>query len=117
MIRRMELLYERRDKVVALNGPHGDPQFVHKATVLMHEHFRERLADVPGSAEDRDLYLAFAIAGHPQPHPILAGEAPGTLRRGGGRRAQPLLYGAVLPGWRERAGTPFPSECHHARQL
>ncbi len=64
MIRRMELLAERRDKIVALNGPHGDPQFVHKATILMHDHFRDRLADVPGSADYRDFYLAFALAGH-----------------------------------------------------
>lgn len=64
MIRRMELLRERRDKVVALNGPHGDPQFVHKATVLMHDHFRERLGEVEGSEANRDLYLAFALAGH-----------------------------------------------------
>lgn len=64
MIRRMELLRERRDKIVALNGPHGDPQFIHKATVLMHDHFRERLADVPGSADYRDFYLAFVLAGH-----------------------------------------------------
>lgn len=64
MIRRMELLAERRDKVVALNGPHGDPQFVHKATVLMHDHFRDRLADVEGSGDYRDFYLAFVLAGH-----------------------------------------------------
>ena len=64
MIRRMELLAERRDKVVALNGPHGDPQFVHKATVLMHDHFRERLAEVEGPATYRDFYLAFVLAGH-----------------------------------------------------
>lgn len=64
MIRRMELLAERRDKIVALNGPHGDPQFVHKATILMHDHFRDRLADVPGPADYRDFYLAFALAGH-----------------------------------------------------
>ena len=64
MIRRMELLSERRDKVVALNGPHGDPQFVHKATILMHDHFRERLADVEGPATYRDFYLAFVLAGH-----------------------------------------------------
>ena len=64
MIRRMELLSERRDKIVALNGPHGDPQFIHKATVLMHDHFRERLADVPGSTDNRDFYLAFVLAGH-----------------------------------------------------
>lgn len=64
MIRRMELLAERRDKVVALNGPHGDPQFVHKATILMHDHFRERLSEVEGSETYRDFYLAFALAGH-----------------------------------------------------
>ena len=64
MIRRMELLKERRDKIVALNGPHGDPQFIHKATVLMHDHFRDRQADVPGSADYRDFYLAFVLAGH-----------------------------------------------------
>ena len=114
MIRRMELLHERRDKVVALNGPHGDPQFVHKATVLMHEHFRERLADVPGSAEDRDLYLAFAIAGHHnliqywlEKRPDLPPEVvAGALNR--------LLYAPFfLDG--ERAGTPFPFGRHRGR--
>lgn len=64
MVRRMELLAERRDKVVALNGPHGDPQFVHKATILMHDHFRERLSEVEGPETLRDFYLAFALAGH-----------------------------------------------------
>lgn len=64
MIRRMEVLAERRDKIVALNGPHGDPQFVHKATILMHDHFRERLSDVEGSGTYRDFYLAFVLAGH-----------------------------------------------------
>ncbi|QOY60168.1 TetR-like C-terminal domain-containing protein [Thermophilibacter immobilis] len=64
MVRRMELLHERRDKVVALNGPHGDPQFVHKATILMHDHFRERLCEVQGSEVYRDFYLAFVLAGH-----------------------------------------------------
>lgn len=64
MIRRMEVLAERRDKIVALNGPHGDPQFVHKATILMHDHFRERLGEVEGSPTYRDFYLAFVLAGH-----------------------------------------------------
>lgn len=64
MIRRMELLRERRDKILALNGPHGDPQFIHKATILMHDHFRDRLAEVEGSQDNRDFYLAFALAGH-----------------------------------------------------
>lgn len=64
MIRRMELLAERCDKVVALNGPHGDPQFVHKATILMHDHFRERPSEVEGPETYRDFYLAFALAGH-----------------------------------------------------
>ncbi len=64
MVRRMEVLAERRDKIVALNGPHGDPQFVHKATILMHDHFRERLSGVEGSETLRDFYLAFALAGH-----------------------------------------------------
>lgn len=64
MVRRMELLAERRDKVVALNGPHGDPQFVHKATILMHDHFRERLAEVDEPETLLDFYLAFALAGH-----------------------------------------------------
>lgn len=64
MVRRMEFLRERRDKIVALNGPHGDPQFTHKATVLMHDHFRSRLEDVGDMPVSLDLYLAFAIAGH-----------------------------------------------------
>lgn len=64
MIRRMELLRERREKVLALNGPHGDPQFVHKATMFMHDYFRDRLSGVQGSETFIDLYLAFALAGH-----------------------------------------------------
>lgn len=64
MVQRMEFLRERRDKIVALTGPHGDPQFTHKATVLMHDHFRSRLEDVGDMPVSLDLYLAFAIAGH-----------------------------------------------------
>ena len=60
MVRRMEVLLARRDKIVALNGPHGDPQFVHKATVLMHEHFRERLAGVLADPVDERRPCAFA---------------------------------------------------------
>jgi len=46
MIERMEFLAAHRAKIVALNGPHGDPQFIHKTVVFMHNHFRERLHDV-----------------------------------------------------------------------
>lgn len=64
MIRRMEILKSNRDKVVALNGPHGDPTFTHKATIFMHDHFRKRLDTLPCREETWDLYLAFALAGH-----------------------------------------------------
>ncbi len=64
MISRMEVLRENRERIVALNSDHGDPTFQHKATVLMHEFFRIRLAGVGGSELHRDLYLSFVIAGH-----------------------------------------------------
>lgn len=64
MISRMRILHANRDKIVALNGPNGDPTFVHKATVFMHDYFRKRLRDVPGNDVDRDLYLSFVLAGH-----------------------------------------------------
>lgn len=64
MISRMRILHDNRDKIVALNGPNGDPTFVHKATVFMHDYFRKRLRDVPGNDVDRDLYLSFVLAGH-----------------------------------------------------
>ncbi len=64
MVSRMKVLHDNRKKIIALNGPHGDPQFVHKATVVMHDHFRARLRSVPGDATLRDLYLSFVIAGH-----------------------------------------------------
>lgn len=64
MISRMEMLQANRDKIVALNGVHGDPVFTHKATIFMHDHFRKRLATLPCSEDTWDLYLSFAIAGH-----------------------------------------------------
>jgi AcrR family transcriptional regulator len=64
MISRMEVLREKRDRIVALNSPHGDPAFQHKATMLMHEYFRIRLQGMGGPEVQRDLYLAFVIAGH-----------------------------------------------------
>ncbi len=64
MVSRMELLRGNRDKVVALNGPHGDPSFVHKATIFMHDYFRDRIASIGGDPVTRDLYLSFVIAGH-----------------------------------------------------
>ncbi|WP_417086342.1 TetR/AcrR family transcriptional regulator [Lancefieldella rimae] len=64
MIARMELLRHNRDKVIVLNGPHGDPAFVRKATVFMHSYFRERIKDVEGDALSKDFYLSFVIAGH-----------------------------------------------------
>lgn len=64
MIRRMEILREHREKIIVLNGPHGDPVFTHRATVFMHDHFRRRLSAVPCSEDMWDLYLSFAIAGH-----------------------------------------------------
>lgn len=64
MIARMELLQANRQKVVALNGPHGDPAFVHKATVFMHNYFRDRVKDVESDELSLDLYLSFVIAGH-----------------------------------------------------
>ena len=59
-----ELLQGHRDKIVVLNGPHGDPSFVHKATIFMHDYFRDRLASLGGDPVTRDLYLSFVIAGH-----------------------------------------------------
>jgi len=64
MIRRMEVLLAHRDQIVALNGPHGDPAFTHKATVFMHDHLSARLSDVLGPSTDLELYLAFMLAGH-----------------------------------------------------
>lgn len=43
MIKRMEILQRNRSKVLALNSEHGDPVFTHKATIFMHEYFRDRL--------------------------------------------------------------------------
>lgn len=64
MIRRMEVLQASRDKIVVLNGVHGDPVFTHKATIFMHDHFRKRLSTLPCGEDTWDLYLSFAIAGH-----------------------------------------------------
>ena len=64
MISRMEVLRAHREQIVALNGPHGDPVFTHKATIFMHDHFRDRLSSLPGDEQTRDLYLSFALAGH-----------------------------------------------------
>lgn len=64
MIRRMEVLQANRDKIVVLNGVHGDPVFTHKATIFMHDHFGKRLSTLPCGEDTWDLYLSFAIAGH-----------------------------------------------------
>lgn len=64
MVSRMEQLQRNRSKIVTLNGPNGDPTFTHKATIFMHDHFRERLRDVSYGQDDFDLYLSFALAGH-----------------------------------------------------
>lgn len=64
MVARMEVLRKNRDKIVALNSDHGDPVFQHRATMLMHEYFRIRLQGMGGPEVQRDLYLAFVIAGH-----------------------------------------------------
>lgn len=66
MVERMTTLRNHRDQVLALNGPHGDPAFIHKATVFMHDYLRERLASLYDGSDPNfmDLYLAFVIAGH-----------------------------------------------------
>ncbi len=64
MVERMEVLAANRQKILALNGQHGDPTFTHKATVLMHDHFRARLRGVTSDERQLDLYLSFVLAGH-----------------------------------------------------
>lgn len=64
MVTRMEILRDFREQVLALNGPHGDPGFLHKATVLMHNHLRSQLGVRAGDADEVDMYLAFVVAGH-----------------------------------------------------
>lgn len=64
MIKRMEILQRNRSKVLALNSENGDPVFTHKATIFMHEYFRDRLRSTFSDETDFDLYLAFALAGH-----------------------------------------------------
>lgn len=64
MIRRMEILRAHREKVLALNSDNGDPGFTHKATIFMHDYFRDRLRGTFSDETNFDLYLAFALAGH-----------------------------------------------------
>lgn len=64
MIKRMEILQRNRSKVLALNSENGDPVFTHKATIFMHDYFRNRLRSTFSDETDLDLYLAFALAGH-----------------------------------------------------
>lgn len=64
MIRRMEVLRQNREKVLALNSPNGDPTFSHKATIFMHDYFRDRLRGTFSDETNFDLYLAFSLAGH-----------------------------------------------------
>ncbi|MCH4275862.1 MAG: TetR/AcrR family transcriptional regulator [Atopobiaceae bacterium] len=64
MVARMDVLMSRREQVIALNGPHGDPTFRHKATAFMRDYFSDRLGEVLGPGDERDLYLAFMLAGH-----------------------------------------------------
>lgn len=86
MIARMEAIYGFRDKILALNGPHGDPQFEHKATVFMHEYLSHRLSGISGTSLDEEFYLSFIIAGHHnlvhywlEKHPEVAPERVATL--------------------------------------
>mgnify|MGYP001139810807 CR=1 FL=1 len=80
MIKRMEILQANRSKVLALNSDNGDPVFAHKATIFMHDYFRNRLRSTFSDETDLDLYLAFALAGH---HNLIQYwlEAGPTLRR------------------------------------
>lgn len=64
MVLRMNVLKQNRDKILALNGEHGDPQFVHKGTIVMHDRFRDQFRNVPFDRTEFDLYLAYSIAGH-----------------------------------------------------
>lgn len=63
MIKRMEILQANRSKVLALNSDNGDPVFAHKATIFMHDYFRNRLRSTFSDETDLDLYLAFALVG------------------------------------------------------
>lgn len=64
MIKRMEILKANRSKVLALNSDNGDPVFAHKATIFMHDYFRNRLRSTFSDETGLDLYLAFALAGY-----------------------------------------------------
>lgn len=64
IIARMEVLYANREYILALNSGHGDPQFVHRATAVMHEYFVEKVRAEGEFMNKEDLYRAFVIAGH-----------------------------------------------------
>jgi len=105
MIKRMEILQTNRSKVLALNSDNGDPVFAHKATIFMHDYFRNRLRSTFSDETDLDLYLAFALAGHhnliqywlaPLPLPSIAcstHHSLSTMHRVIGTHVFPILKG------------------------
>ena len=122
MIRRMEVLAERRDKIVALNGPHGDPQFVHKATILMHDHFRERAPRSPrrslracSTASSMRRFSSTSptrATSPPRPSAAGTGTAGQTRRTSGARRASGAASGRFQPpNGRPEFSQTAPSTC------
>jgi len=59
-----KLLFEKREFIKAINGPHGDPQFLYKATKLTREFYGGKIAYENMQSEYLDFYIAFALGGH-----------------------------------------------------
>ncbi|MDY4041549.1 MAG: TetR/AcrR family transcriptional regulator [Collinsella sp.] len=109
MIERMEFLSAHRSKLIALTGPHGDPQFIHKTVVFMHQHFRERLRDMSPGGDEFDLYLSFVIAGHDNLIQYWLEERPDLEPRFVAAVLNRLFYAPFFIG--EESALALPPEC------
>lgn len=58
------LLYAQREFIKAINGPHGDPQFINKVNLQMKEFFCGKITYENLYNEYFDFQLTFAIAGN-----------------------------------------------------
>ena len=64
VIAAMRVLRDNCDKVLALNGPNGDPSFMRKVDVMLWDSLLKRLKGREGEFSDFDIYLTYAIKGH-----------------------------------------------------
>lgn len=63
-LNRMTYLYEHRAEVNALTGPHGDPEFLERASGVMAGYWIKRLERGAKTPVDAEFFTRFMAAGH-----------------------------------------------------